>query len=99
LADRERGEEGGSRSACRWYGRSPAKAACIHPVLGCRTYDAVAALSTAWLEPNEGLARRRNGQPSRTVARYLLVDDRTGRILGELASARQATGLLARLER
>ncbi len=37
------------------------------------------------------------GSPCRTVARYLLVDDRTGRILGELASARQAAGLLARM--
>jgi hypothetical protein len=38
------------------------------------------------------------GQPCRTVARYLLVDDRNGRILAELASARQAEALLARIE-
>jgi hypothetical protein len=32
------------------------------------------------------------------VARYLLVDDRDGRVLGELASARQAVRLLGLLD-
>jgi hypothetical protein len=38
------------------------------------------------------------GSPLSSVARYLLVDDRDGRVLAELASAHQAVRLLGLLE-
>jgi hypothetical protein len=45
------------------------------------------------------LAWRGTGQRLRSVARYLLVDDRDGKVLAGLASAEQAVRLLSRLER